>query len=147
MGHCWWFVLSKLCIMCCTIKQKTPFYLTKLYAESLCSNIHYFNSAACSQGSEPGEPLERRPLSFPTPELQCDHEHQGPSSPTVWRNISPLKSAIMHKEVTFKINQWKLDFPLALRGWSWKPSDSSSSAAHLRALNQTFIAVVEWSSQ
>lgn len=118
-------------IMCCTIKlnilYKITFYLTKLYAESLCTKSHYFNSAACSQGSEPEEPLERRPLSFSTPELQCVYEHQGPSSPTVWRNISSLKSAIMHKEVTFKINQWKLDFPLALRGWSRKPFDSSSS--------------------
>lgn len=68
------------------------------------------------------------------------------SNTACWRDIASLKSSIMHKEVTFKISQWKLDFPLALGGWSRKPFDPPSGAAQLGALNWTFIDVVELSS-
>jgi len=42
------------------------------------------------------------------------HEHQGLPSQLCLMDLSSFRSSIMRKKVTFKINQWKLDFPVAL---------------------------------
>lgn len=53
----------------------------------------------------------------------------------------------MHKEVKFKINQWKRDFPSVLGDHPKSLLDSPSSASQLGGLESTFADDAESSSR